>query len=89
MFTDAPSSSQLILGIDKRNPRNAAADLRSYHFEYLERDWPTEPKLRQIVVQATNPQRRVVQVASLTDDRLRPAAEVIGLIFNRWIQEND
>jgi hypothetical protein len=69
--------------------RNAADDLRSYHFEYLERDWPTEPKLRQIVVQATNPQRRVVQVAILTDDRLRPAAEVIGLIFNRWIQEND
>ena len=69
--------------------RNAADDLRSYHFEYLERDWPSEPKLRQIVVQATNPQRRVVQVAILTDDRLRPAAEVIGLIFNRWIQEND
>jgi hypothetical protein len=69
--------------------RNAASDLRSYHFEYLDRDWPTDPRLRQIVVQATNPQRRVVQVAILADDRLRPAAEVIGLIFNRWIQEND
>jgi DNA repair exonuclease SbcCD ATPase subunit len=30
-----------------------------------------------------------VQVAILTDDRLRAAAEVIRLIFNRWIQEND
>jgi hypothetical protein len=69
--------------------RNAAADWRSYHFEYLDRDWPTEPRLRQIVVQATNPQGRVVQVAILTDDRLRAAAEVIRLIFNRWIQEND
>ena len=28
-------------------------------------------------------------MAILTDERLRPAAEVIGLIFNRWIQEND
>ena len=69
--------------------RNAADDLRSYHFEYLDRDWPTDPKLRQIVVQATNPQGRVVQAAVLTDDRLRAAAEVIRLIFNRWIQEND
>jgi hypothetical protein len=69
--------------------RNAASDLRSYHFEYLERDWPTDPRLRQIVVQATNPQGRVVQVAILTDDRARAAAEGIGLIFNRWIQEND
>jgi hypothetical protein len=69
--------------------RNAAADLRSYHFEYLDRDWLTEPKLRQIVVQATHPKGRVVQVAILTDDRQRGAAEVIGLIFNRWIQEND
>ena len=69
--------------------RNAASDLRSYHFEYLDRDWPTDPRLRQIVVQATNPQGRVVQVAILTDDRARAAAEGIGLIFNRWIQEND
>ncbi len=69
--------------------RNAAADLRSYHFEYLDRDWPSDPKLRQIIVQATNPQGRVVQVAILADDRARAAAEVIRLIFNRWIQEND
>ena len=69
--------------------RNAASDLRSYHFEYLDRDWPTDPKLRQIVVQAINPQGRVVQVAILTDDRVRAAAEGIRLIFNRWIQEND
>lgn len=69
--------------------RNAANDLRSYHFEYLERDWPSNPQLRQLVVQATNPQGRVVQVAILTDDRTRAAAEIIRLIFNRWIQEND
>jgi hypothetical protein len=31
----------------------------------------------------------VVQVAILADDRARAAAEVIRLIFNRWIQEND
>lgn len=69
--------------------RNAAEDLRSYHFEYLDRDWPTHPQLRQLVVQATNPQGRVVQVAILTDDRTRAAAQIIRLIFNRWIQEND
>ena len=69
--------------------RNASDDLRSYHLEYRDRDWPADPRLRQIVVQATNPQGRVVQVALLTDERLRAAEEVIRLIFNRWIQEND
>ena len=69
--------------------RNASDDLRSYHFEYLDRDWPAHPKLRQLVVQATNPRGGVAQVAILTDDRARAAAEIIRLIFNRWIQEND
>lgn len=69
--------------------RNAAEDLRSYHFEYLDRAWPANAKLRQLVVQATNPRGAVVQVAILTDDGARPAAEAIRLIFNRWIQEND
>jgi transposase len=69
--------------------RNASDDLRSYHFEYLDRDWPTDPRLRQLVVRATNPQGRVAQVSILTDDRVRAAEEGIRLIFNRWIQEND
>lgn len=69
--------------------RNASDDLRSYHFAYVDRDWLTNPQLRQLVVQATNPRGRVVQVAILTDDRTRAAAETIGLIFNRWLQEND
>jgi hypothetical protein len=69
--------------------RNAAEDLRSYHFEYLDRDWPKNPKLRQLVVRATNPRGRVIQVSILTDDRSRAAAELIRLMFNRWIQEND
>lgn len=69
--------------------RNAADDLRSYHFAYIDRDWPTNAKLRQMVVQATNPRGGLVQVAILTDDRLRTPAEVIRLMFNRWIQEND
>ena len=69
--------------------RNAADDLRSYHFAYIDRDWPKNPKLRQLVVRATNARGRVIQVSILTDDRSRAAAELIRLMFNRWIQEND
>jgi len=78
-------ASQMVM----ERARNASDDLRSYHFEYLDRDWPTNPKLRQIVVRATNPWGCVVQVSILTDDRARAAAEIIRLIFSRWIQEND
>jgi len=45
--------------------------------------------MRQRIVRATNPQGRTVEVALLTDDRQRPAPQIICLMFNRWTQEND
>ena len=45
--------------------------------------------LRQIVVQATNPNGRTIQVAVLTDDTQRAASEIVRLMFCRWVQEND
>lgn len=69
--------------------RNRAEDVRCYHLQYGERAWPKDPRLRQIVVQATNPQGRVIQVAILTDDQTSPAAVILRLMFNRWVQEND
>ena len=69
--------------------RNSSEDLRTYHFEYIDRVWGKNPKLRQIVVQATNATGRTIQVAILTDDLTRPAEEIIKLIFQRWLQEND
>lgn len=72
-----------------QRPRNRAEDVRCYHLQYWDRSWPKDPRLRQIVVQATNPQGRVIQVAILTDDQSGAATVIIGLMFNRWIQEND
>ena len=69
--------------------RNRAEDVRCYHLQYWDRPWPKDPRLRQIVVQATNPQGRVIQVAILTDDPTNAAVVIIGLMFNRWVQEND
>jgi hypothetical protein len=70
-------------------PRNRAEDVRCYHLQYWDRAWPKDPRLRQIVVQATNPQGRVIQVSILTDDPTSAAPVIIRLMFNRWIQEND
>mgnify|MGYP001566821115 CR=1 FL=1 len=69
--------------------RNRADDLRSYHLEYVDRPWAKDPRLRQIVVRATNPKGQTIQVSILTDDLTRSAVEIIRLMFNRWIQEND
>ena len=63
--------------------------MRAYQFAYVARTWESNPKLRQIVVQATNCQGRTIQVAILTDDLERSAAEIIQLMFQRWLQEND
>ena len=69
--------------------RNHAQDLRVYRFEYIDQPWARNPQMRQRIVRATNPQGRTVEVALLTDDRQRPAPQIICLMFNRWIQEND
>jgi hypothetical protein len=70
-------------------PRNRAEDIRSYPLEYWDRTWPKDQRLRQIVVQATNPAGRVIQVSILTDDKKADAAMIVRLMFNRWLQEND
>ena len=69
--------------------RNNGRDLRHYHFKYLDRPWFRNAGMRQLVVQATNPDQRTIVVGVLCDDAERPASEVISLIFNRWLQEND
>jgi len=69
--------------------RNRAEDVRSYHLEYGDGPWPKDQRLRQLVVQATNPNGRTIQEAMLTDDRQRAAREILRLIFCRWVQEND
>ena len=69
--------------------RNRADDIRSYHLQYWDRRWPKDERLRQIVVQATNPSGHSLQVAVLTDDTQREASEILRLIFCRWVQEND
>lgn len=69
--------------------RNSSTDLRCYQFEYFDGLWEKNLRLRQIVVQATNDKGRTIQVAILTDDLERAAAEIIKLIFQRWLQEND
>lgn len=69
--------------------RNHAQDKRVYRFEYLDQDWAKDPKMRQLIVQATNPQGNTIQVGILTDDRQRVATQILYLMFNRWTQEND
>lgn len=69
--------------------RHRAEDLRSYHLEYWDRPWPKDERLRQLIVQATNPKGQTIPVAVLSDDRKRAAVEMLRLIFCRWVQEND
>jgi hypothetical protein len=69
--------------------RNHAQDLQTYRFKYWDRPWAKDERLRELIVVATNPAGRTIEVAVLTDDRKRSAVAVLTLIFNRWLQEND
>ena len=69
--------------------RNHAADRRSYQFRYIDQKWAVDPRWRQLIVRATHPSGRKGEVSILTDDSTRPAAELVRLMFGRWVQEND
>lgn len=69
--------------------RNRANDKRIYRFEYIDEGWSRQAGMRRLRVRATNPQGRTVELAILTDDLERAAVEIIGLMFQRWLQEND
>ncbi len=74
---------------DLLRPRNNAADLRCYQFQWQEAPWPRDPRFRRLIVRAINPSGREIEVAILCSDPERAAAAVIRAIFNRWLQEND
>ena len=69
--------------------RNRSDDVRLYQFEEVDRKWPDNPWLRELIVRAVNPEGRTVQVSILTDDWTREAEAIVRLMFERWVQEND
>ena len=69
--------------------RNRANNKRIYRFEYIDEGWSRQAGMRRLRVRATNPQGRMVELAILTDDLNRAAVQIIGLMFRRWLQEND
>ena len=83
-------SSEGVDGFDEEAlPGQRPDGVRIVHQALLGQRWPKEEQLRQIVVQATNPNGRSIQVAVLTDDIQRAASEIVRLMFCRWVQEND
>lgn len=68
---------------------NSAQNTRRYEFEWKEQRWTKNTQLRQIEVQATNPNGQVAQVSILTDDLERETQAVVLMMFRRWVQEND
>lgn len=69
--------------------RNCREDVRKYAFRYIDLPWDKDPCMRLLRVQATNPNGNTIEIGILSDDRRRAPEQIIGLIFNRWLQEND
>ena len=70
-------------------PRNHSADLRAYHFQWIVQPWPIEPRVNRIIVRATNPRGKQIEVSVLCDDKERETPTIIWPMFDRWVQEND
>lgn len=69
--------------------RNSDGDLREYTFQCQESCWEKDPSVRRIIVRATNPKGRTVEVSILCSNQRLSIKRVVMLIFNRWVQEND
>lgn len=69
--------------------RNGSGDLRTYRFECREEPWRRDPLIRRILVRATNPNGRTIDVAVLCSDPGIAVEHAVWLMFNRWLQEND
>ncbi len=70
--------------------RNNNQDTKLVHYRYQELTWDKHPKMRQIIVRIYDKNWKVlIEVSILTDDKNRPANEIIELMLTRWVQEND
>ncbi len=69
--------------------RNGPGSLKLYRFECREEPWRREPGMRRILVRATNPAHRTIEVSILCSDPDLPIEEAVWLMFRRWVQEND
>lgn len=69
--------------------RNTVRDTRDYHFCVQELPWQRDPRFRKLLVKATNPQKRTVEVAILCSHPTLSIENIVTSMFNRWIQEND
>lgn len=84
-----PDTMTAQAGMIMERARNDSKDLRSYHFEWIEKDWSKNEQIRQLIVRATNPSGNTVEVSILCDDKERNASGIIWAMFDRWLQEND
>ncbi len=70
--------------------RNNKTDLKLVHYQYQQSQWNKHPSMNQIIVRIYPKNWKVlIEVSILTDDKQRPATEVIELMLKRWVQEND
>ena len=69
--------------------RNRAGDRKEYSFECQESPWPKDPSVRRIIVRATNPSGRIIEVSILCNNPDMDMKKIVTLMFNRWVQENN
>jgi hypothetical protein len=73
---------------ERQRVRNQSGDLRAYRFECREEPWRRDPAVRRILVRATNPKDRTIEVAALCSEPHIDIENAVWLMFNRWLQEN-
>lgn len=70
--------------------RNNKEDIKLVHYRYQEKQWGKHGAMKQIIVRIYDKNwKTLIEVSILTDDKNRPADQIIELMLKRWVQEND
>ncbi len=70
--------------------RNNSNDFKIIPYQYQEKKWDKNDKIRQIIIRIEHPENNdILEVSILCDDYGRSAIEIILTMFDRWLQEND
>ena len=69
--------------------RNHSKDVRTVRFEAQEMPWPRDPRIRRMIVRATSPEGRKIEVSILCTNPTITLQKAVRLMFCRWVQEND
>jgi hypothetical protein len=78
-----------VVEFTRQRTRNSSTDVQTVVFRCQESAWERDRSFRRIVVRASRPGTKDIEVSVITSHPTMSVEDVVWAIFRRWVQEND